>query len=400
VPDSDAVPTAPPSDDPAALASRAKAQAAELGFTLVGVTTAAPFEADLAHTLRWLDQGRNAGLGWMTEARARLACQPDELLPGARSLVVVGAAYGGADPAPPEREQAGPRGHVARYARGADYHDVMKARLDSLAAFVREAGGEGARTRVFVDSSPLPERAAAVRAGLGFVGKNTNLLTARAGSWLLLGALLTTVSLAPDAPVERDCGRCRLCLDACPTGALPEPFVLDANRCISYLTIEHRGPIPHDLRAGIGGHVFGCDVCQEVCPWNRADRGPGWPEFSSQEVDVALPLLSDLLALDDAAFRERYRRTPLWRTKRRGLLRNAAVALGNAGDEAGLPALAAALGDPEPLVRGHAAWAIGQIGAAAGREILSAARADETDADVLAEIDGAMAALEAAVREP
>jgi epoxyqueuosine reductase len=398
--DADRSPAAPLADDPIALAARIKAHAAELGFTLVGITTAAPFEPDLAHTLRWLDQGFNAGLGWMTEARTRLACQPDELLPGAQSLVVIGAAYGGTDPTPSAREPAGPRGHVARYARGADYHDVMKARLDSLATVVREAGGEGSQTRVFVDSSPLPERAAAVRAGLGFVGKNTNLLTARAGSWLLLGAVLTTARLAPDAPVARDCGRCRLCLDACPTGALPEPFVLDANRCISYLTIEHRGPIPHDLRAGIGGHVFGCDVCQEVCPWNRADRGPGWPEFSSREEEVALPLLSDLLALDDAAFRERYRRTPLWRTKRRGLLRNAAVALGNLGDEASLPALAAALRDPEPLVRGHAAWAIGRIGAAAGQDLLSAARPVETDADVLAEIDQALAALGAVAHEP
>jgi epoxyqueuosine reductase len=345
--------------------------------------------------MRWLDRGFNAGMAWMTEERTRRACRPSDLLPGACSLVVVAAPYGGTDPSSPDGQ---PRGHIARYARGADYHDVMKAHLDDLAALVRALASDDdheARTCVFVDSSPLPERAAAVRAGLGFVGKNTNLLTGRAGSWLLLGALLTTVELEPDAPVERDCGRCRLCLDACPTDAFPEPFVLDANRCISYLTIEHRGSIPDNLRAGIGGHVFGCDVCQEVCPWNRADRGLGWPELSGGEdhAEKALPLLTDLLALDDAAFRDRYRRTPIWRTKRRGLLRNAAIALGNLGDESSLPALREALTDPEPLVRAHAAWAVGQIGGPSAPEILTTARAAETDPDVLAEISLALAAL-------
>jgi epoxyqueuosine reductase len=252
---------------------------------------------------------------------------------------------------------------------------------------------------VFVDSSPLPERAAAVRAGLGFIGKNTNLLTTQAGSWLLLGALMSTLALEADPPLERDCGRCRLCLDACPTDALPEPFVLDANRCISYLTIEHRGPIPHDLRPLIGDHVFGCDVCQEVCPWNRADRGPGWPDLSAPSgtdaTEVARPALSDLLTLDDQGFRDRFRRTPVWRTKRRGLLRNAAIALGNVGDARDLPALVEALGDAEPLVRAHAAWAIGRIGGGVGRAALESARVAEQDAEVLDEIKRALAALTA-----
>jgi epoxyqueuosine reductase len=376
------------------LAAQVKAKAAALGFGPVGIASAEPFDADRERTLAWLERGLNAGMAWMTEERTRRACTPEDLLPGARSLVVVGAPYGGCDPEP---EDGRARGHLARYARGADYHDVMKAYLDDLAAFVRELGGDETRTRVFVDASPLPERAAAVRAGLGFVGKNTNLLTAQAGSWLLLGALMTTLALEPDPPLERDCGRCRLCLDACPTGALPEPFVLDANRCISYLTIEHRGPIPPDMRPLIGEHVFGCDVCQEVCPWNRADRGPGWPDFSARPgadaVEAARPALADLLALDDQGFRERYRRTPVWRTKRRGLLRNAAVALGNVGDEHDLPALVSALRDAEPLVRAHAAWAIGRIGGEVGRAGLEAARATETDGDVLDEIEQALAAL-------
>jgi epoxyqueuosine reductase len=370
--------------------TRVKTRAAELGFTLVGITTAEPFEADLTRTLDWLDRGFHAGMAWMSAERAGRACHPAELLPGAKSIVVVGAGYNGQqdEPAPgPTR-----RGRVARYARGVDYHDVMKARLTDLAETVREIGGPETRTRIFVDSSPLPERAAALRAGLGFVGKNTNLLTARAGSWLLLGALLTDLALTPDPPVERDCGRCRLCLDACPTGALPEPFLLDANRCISYLTIEHRDAIPHELRPQIGDHVFGCDICQDVCPWNRSDRGPGWIELSGP-TEAGRPTLAEILALDDEQFRQRYRRTPLWRTKRRGLLRNAAVALGNIGDERDLPALGKALDDPEPLVRCHAAWAVGQIGHADGRAILEAARSHECDPDVLAEIDAALANL-------
>jgi epoxyqueuosine reductase len=373
--------------------ARVKARAVDLGFTLVGITTAEPFEADLTRTLDWLNRGLNAGMAWMSPDRAERACHPAELLPGARSIVVVAAPYDGQKPLQPSEPTAdAPRGRVARYARGADYHDVMKSRLAELAAEVREIGGPATQTRIFVDSSPLPERAVAVRAGLGFVGKNTNLLTGRAGSWLLLGALLTDLELAPDAPVERDCGRCRLCLDACPTDALPEPFLLDANRCISYLTIEHREAIPHDLRAQIGDNVFGCDICQDVCPWNRADRGAGWMELSGPP-EAARPALAELLALDDEQFRQRYRRTPIWRTKRRGLLRNAAVALGNIGGEDDLPALALALDDPEPLVRGHAAWAVGQIGGAASRAILEAARRREADVSVCSEIEAALAHL-------
>lgn len=374
----------------ARLADRVKAFAAELGFRPVGITTADAFDLDLERTLDWLDQGMNAGMGWLTPERARAACDPRTLLDGAESLIVVGAPY---EHAEAELDDEAPRGKVARYARGADYHDVMKVRLTQLADYLRELGGEEVRTRVFVDSSPLTERAAAVRAGLGFVGKNTNILTAEVGSWLLLGAVLTTLRLQPDQPVERDCGRCRLCLDACPTGALPEPFVVDANRCISYLTIEHKGSIPHNLRAEIGDLVFGCDICQDVCPWNRAQRPPGWPEFAGPD-GAGQPPLAQLLTMDDAGFRERYRRTPLWRTKRRGLARNAAVALGNVGSASDLPLLEVSLADGEPLVRGHAAWAIGKIGAPAGRAMLVAARAGEANTGVLEEIELALAALE------
>lgn len=373
-------------ESPSVLAARVKGRAAELGFDLAGIASAEPFDAELQRTLAWIEQGLNGSMGWITPERTRRACHPDELLTGARSIVVVGASYARPEPDPSD---AAPRGRIARYARGADYHDVMKARLSKLAADIRALGGTGTTTRVFVDSSPLPERAAAVRAGLGFIGKNTNLLTAQVGSWLLLGALLTDLELTPDPPLERDCGRCRLCLDACPTDAFPAPYVLDATRCISYLTIELRGPIPRDLRPALGHHVFGCDVCQDVCPWNRAERRPGWPDFAGPP-EAGLPPLAELLALDDTAFRERYRHTPVWRTKRRGLLRNAAVVLGNVGGADDLPTLGIALRDPEPLVRAHAAWAIGQIGAPQGESLLVAARADEPDADVLDEIDDAL----------
>jgi len=387
---------------PSGHATAIKAHAAALGFEPVGITSAAPFPDDEARMLAWLADGHQAGMGWMTPQRTALACTPGALLPGARSLVVVGAPYAGADPG---TDDGAPRGAVARYARGQDYHDVMKARLQELAAFVRNLGGvangedDAPKTRVFVDASPLPERAAAVRAGLGFVGKNTNLLTAPVGSWLLLGAILTDLEIMPDTPDVRDCGQCRLCLDACPTDAFVEPYVLDANRCISYLTIEHRGPIPHALRSQIGDHLFGCDDCQSVCPWNRRDRGPGWPEFSGP-IPMARPRLAEILALDDAAFRERYRRTPISRTKRRGLLRNAAVVLGNVGSAADLSTLTGALADAEPLVRGHAAWAVGRIGGVGAATLLEAARANEGDAYVLEEIEAALAAVRAAAGPP
>ena len=365
---------------------RVKRRATELGFQLVGIATAGPFDDAEARQLAWLGAGYQAGLHWMTEDRVRRACRPEDLLPGARSLVVVGAAYAAREPTAP---QGSPTGRVARYARGADYHDVMRARLGELAVHLRELGGDGVRTRLFIDSSPLAEREAAVRAGLGFFGKNTNLLTAVAGSWVLLGAILTDLALEPDAPLLKDCGQCRLCLDACPTGALPAPYVLDANRCISYLTIEHRGSIEPGLRPLMGDHVFGCDVCQEVCPWNRAERSIIWPELLGSPA-AARPPLTDLLALDDEAFRSRFKGSPIRRAKRRGLLRNAAIALGNSGHAGAAPMLARALSDPEPLVRGHAAWALGRIGGRGTREALERQLAAEADEEVRREIHTAL----------
>jgi epoxyqueuosine reductase len=249
---------------------------------------------------------------------------------------------------------------VARYARGEDYHDVLRRRLGELLNWLREQS-PGCRGRAVVDTAPLLERDFARRAGLGWFGKNTMLLNKRLGSFFFLGALLTDVPLRPDPPHESaHCGTCTACLDACPTGAFTGPGWLDSRRCISYLTIELRGSVPEDLRPGLGNWVFGCDVCQEVCPWNRKAPVGAEPQLSGRPDLVQLDPV-ELLGLSEEAFRHRFRGTALMRARRRGLLRNAALVLGNAGDRAALPALRRALEDPEPLIREAAAWAIGRI---------------------------------------
>jgi epoxyqueuosine reductase len=333
-------------------AAEVKARARALGFHLVGITSPAPFrEAELDIT-KWLDDGHNGEMAWMNQARMRLATHPEELLPGAQSLIVVGVSYRTEEPEP------GP-GRIARYAWGSDYHDALKHRLHELARFL----GAEQRYRVFVDSGPLAERDAAVRAGLGFRGKNTNLLTP-IGSYVFLGALLTDVRLEFDAPVAKDCGTCTLCLDACPTDALDAPYHLAAERCIAYLTIEHRGPIDADLRPLLGEWVFGCDICQEVCPYNASvkNKPRGWQEFEPRpNVGTRLDL-ERALAMDDAAFSETFRGSPVKRAKRRGLVRNAALVLGNMGEPAASAALEqAAEADPEPLVREAAEWGLRRL---------------------------------------
>ncbi len=337
------------------LADALKAQARALGFHLVGITSPEPFpEAELDIT-RWLGEGHQGEMGWLNEARTRLATRPQELLPGARSLIVVGVSYRTVEPAD------GPGGRVARYAWGGDYHDAMKSRLRSLAAFLSEKAGRTVKSRTFVDDGPLVERDAAIRAGLGFRGKNTNLLTP-IGSYVFLGALLTDLELAFDSPRPKDCGSCRLCIDACPTDALDEAYHLAAERCIAYLTIEHRGPIDADLRPKLGEWVFGCDICQEVCPYNASTRGrpSGWPEFEPR-LGTRLDLPA-ILELDDEAFRQTFRGSPIKRAKRRGLARNAALALGNRARADARPSLErAATSDPEPVVRDAATWALERL---------------------------------------
>jgi epoxyqueuosine reductase len=337
------------------LAAELKTYAREIGFHLVGITSPEPFPQAELDITRWLGEGHQGEMAWLNAARTRLATRPQELLPGARSLIVVGVSYRTEEP------HAGDGGRIARYAWGSDYHDALKSRLRLLATFLSQRAERDVRTRIFVDSGPLVERDAAVRAGLGFRGKNTNLLTS-IGSYVFLGALLTDVDLEFDRPLQKDCGTCRLCIDACPTDALDEAYHLAAERCIAYLTIEHRGPIEADLRPKLGEWVFGCDICQEVCPHNASSRGRprGWTEFEPRQ-GTRLDL-EHVLALDDQGFRQTFRGSPIKRAKRRGLARNAALALGNQGDGVVRPVLErAAAEDPEPVVREAADWALRRL---------------------------------------
>jgi epoxyqueuosine reductase len=383
---------------PAALTIALKAEAARLGFDLSGATPAvAP--PQIGRLRQWLADGF-AGQMHSIAARAGAYEHPRHILPGVRSLLVLAVSYRTAEPgtgsffdpgtdrrlvgaekgACPLPAAAG-QGTIARFAWGGDYHGRVRRRLQELADFHRRLT-PGAVVRGVVDTAPLLERQFAQLAGLGALGKNTTLLNERLGSWFVLAALLTSELLAYDPPQESDpCGACRKCLDACPTGALVEPYRLDARRCISYLTIEHRGPLPAELRGPIGDRVFGCDACQEVCPWNR-----GLSQFSSNEngtvplacgqilpspisgeglgvrADGDLPLqtleLAELFFLDESAFRQRFRGTALLRAGRQGLLRNAAIILGNRPHPAALPALRHGLADADPVICESCAWAL------------------------------------------
>ncbi|HTQ40005.1 MAG TPA: tRNA epoxyqueuosine(34) reductase QueG [Pirellulales bacterium] len=329
-----------------------KAQAARLGFDLCGICPA--FEPPGVDRLQtWLAAGYAGQMHYLPD-RAKAAAHPRHVLDGARSIVMLAMNYRTAEPAEPKSGQ----GRVSRYAWGADYHDVIRLRLTELADWLR-VQSPGANVRGVVDTAPLLEREFAQLAGLGWIGKNTLLLNKQIGSWFFLAALLTDVELEYDTPHETDhCGTCRACLDACPTGAFVDAYVLDARRCISYLTIELREAIPTELRSGVGQWLFGCDVCQDVCPWNTRAPISTEPTFQPVEGMNAIELAA-LFELDDAGFRQRFRHTPLWRAKRRGLLRNAAIVLGNMPDAAALPALIRGLNDGEPLVRAACAWALG-----------------------------------------
>jgi epoxyqueuosine reductase len=280
----------------------------------------------------------------------------------------------------------GPRGRVARYAWGRDYHAELGERLKAFCADVRLLGPPEARLKTFVDTGRIVDRAVAQRAGLGWYGKNSNILTHQLGSWVFLAEVLTNLPLPPDEPVRTHCGSCQACMPACPTKAIVAPGVIDNDRCISYLTIELRGPIPRDLRTLVGDWIFGCDICQEVCPVNRKAPTAAPPAFHADQGIGPRPELVALLDLDDESFRVQFGHTPLKRTGRRGLVRNVCVALGNTGDRSVVPALIRALGDAEPLVRGHAAWALGRLGGDLARAALLARRELDTDAWVAEEV--------------
>lgn len=332
-------------------------RALELGFDDCRFTTADSPDHS-AEFRRWIAERQHGEMAWM-ERNAHKRVDPQHVLAGAKSVIVVAVSYAGEsrESKVEGREQ---EGMVARYARFTDYHDVIAERLKPLSAFVNELGGEATRSLWYVDTGPLLERDLAQRAGLGFVGKHTNLISRKLGNWIFLAEIITTLDLEPDAPEQNRCGKCSLCITACPTKAITAPFHIDARRCISYLTIELKGSIPVEFRPLIGNRIFGCDDCLAVCPWNKFARDGSLMQ-PHQRMELSAPNLIDLLSLDDAGFKRTFAGTPVLRTKRRGLLRNVCVALGNIGDERALPALGKASHDPEPLVREHAEWAVEQI---------------------------------------
>lgn len=351
----------PNPEEPRIRADAVRRRAADLGFDACGITSAAAPESGAAFR-HALAEGRHGEMSWLARNVDRRT-DPDLVLAGVRSVVLVAASYGaGGTDARPARPSPGRRvtGVVARYARHADYHDVLAPALEGLAEFIQGLGTEGSRVVWYTDTGPVLERDLGQRAGLGFVGRHTGLISRTLGNWFLIGEVLTTVELTPDRPERNHCGNCTRCLEACPTGALPAPFTLDARRCISYLTIELKGAIPEEFRPLVGDRIFGCDDCLAACPWNRFAR-EGARMRAAARPDLERPDLVEWLGLDEAAFRSRFRGTPLFRTKRRGVLRNVCVALGNVGSAADLPALRLAAGDIEPLVAEHADWAIRRI---------------------------------------
>lgn len=347
------------------------------GFVLVGFAGLRRLKHREPFFRAWLDEGRAGEMGYL-EREPERRFDPRTL--DSRLCSVVSLAYPYAAPARPDfRWPDELRGRIASYALGPDYHQTVLAHTRAVAETIA-AARPGAITRAYVDTGPVLEREWASEAGLGWFGRNTNLLNVHQGSYFFLSEIFTDLEIdAEPRPARDHCGRCRRCLDLCPTNALADGYLIEPRRCISYLTIEHRGPIPFELRSGLGNWIFGCDICQDVCPWNES-RGPCEPELA--------PALLDLIALDDDGFRRRYGKSAIRRTKRRGLLRNVAVALGNSRNPEAIGGLASALScDPEPLVRSHCAWALGQIGGRRAADALEHARRREDDAAVLAEID-------------
>ncbi len=329
-----------------------KERARQLGFDDCRVTSAVPPETAPAFE-RWLQSAQHGMMGYL-ERNAHKRMDPQQVLAGAKSIIVLAASY------TTESQTIPGTGIVARYAQHADYHDLLARPLKELSAFVTILGGPETRSLWYVDTGPILERDLAQRAGLGFAGKHTNLISRKLGNYFFIAEIITTLELDPDPPEKNRCGSCTRCIESCPTSAITGPFQLDARRCISYLTIELKGSIPEELRPAIGNRIYGCDICLEACPWNRFAR-EGKIMREHRRPDLASPDLVELLSLDDAGFKKRFAGTPMLRTKRRGLLRNVCVALGNTADQRALSALEKASLDPESLIAEHARWAIAEI---------------------------------------
>jgi epoxyqueuosine reductase len=360
------------------LAEIIKQRATEVGFDLAGV---APLEVggDLEFARRWVQQGYGGAMEYLRNPKRD---DPRHILPSTRSVVCVGIVYNADRPYSTEMtkkselrsrqpESGVPRAWVSRYAWGHDYHEVMRSKLEALRSAIEDLA-PGVETRVYVDTGPIVERAFARFSGIGWMGKNTCLINESQGSWFFLGVILTNLALQPDLPAPDRCGSCTRCLEACPTGALVEPYVMDASRCIAYLTIELRSSIPPELRPAIGANVFGCDICQDVCPWNNGHQPAltSSPEFEPMSVDdqaegggfsLFNPRLDDLASLTEEDFRRIFAHSPIKRTKYRGWLRNLCVAMGNSGDRRFLPRLEVLAQHDDPVVREHAQWAVERL---------------------------------------
>jgi epoxyqueuosine reductase len=351
-------------------------KALELGFDAVGFARAELAAEAREQLVRFVAEGFHGDMGWMAETAARRG-DPKVLWSEARSVVVLGANYG--PPGDPLANLARrDRASISVYAQGRDYHDLVKKRLKALARWMHESFSQD--VKVFVDTAPVMEKPMAQQAGIGWQGKHTNLVSRGFGSWLFLGEVFTSLELDPDAPETDHCGACHRCLDVCPTDAFPAPYRLDARRCISYLTIEHKGHIPREFRAAIGNRIYGCDDCLAVCPWNKFARRTHDPELLPR-AELAAPRLGDLARLDDASFRQVFSGSPVKRIGRNRFLRNVLIAIGNSGDR-GLAAVAEShLDDPSPLVRAMAVWALGRLLPVAEFESMRSRRpADEDEA--------------------
>ncbi|MEP6870489.1 MAG: tRNA epoxyqueuosine(34) reductase QueG [Anaerolineaceae bacterium] len=380
--------------------ARVLALCAAEGFPMVRVAPAHVLTGARVAAQEALNEGRLAGMAWMTGEWLNRATDPQRFLSGTRSVILLALPYHADEPDEPraadDGDAAPTRGRIARYARGRDYHRVFESKLRRIARAIRKEFG--AEARATVDYGPLLERPFAAAAGMGWLGKSTMLLVPGFGPWVLLGAIATTLELEADVPLQKTCGSCKRCVVACPTGALgSDGTVLDARLCISYHTIENRGAIPRELRAKFGDWVFGCDACLDSCPVGARNH-ESYPDFVPADIEAARPALAALLELSEDAFRACFQGRPIMRAKRDGLVRNASVALGNVGAAADLDALRRALTDASPLVRGHAAWAIAQLAnrhslEAVARTALESRAETEHDPSVLEELRSALAEL-------
>lgn len=340
------------------LTEKLKAKARAEGFSAVGVTRPDAVPELAARLTAFVEAGRHGDMAWMAE-RMHWRGAPDALWPEAQSVIMLAELYTPAhDPMAVIGEPD--RGAISVYAQNRDYHDIVKKRLKRVGRWLIDEAGVGTEIKVFVDTAPVMEKPLAQAAGLGWQGKHTNLLSRDLGNWFFLGAIFTTAKLEPDAPGRENCGSCTACLDACPTDAFPAPFQLDARRCISYLTIEHKGPVDEALRPALGNRIYGCDDCLAACPWNKFAAEASEARYMARG-DLAAPKLADLAALDDAAFREKFSGSPIKRIGRDRFLRNVAYAMGNSGDPAYLPRLDALADEPDPVLADAARWAISRL---------------------------------------